>query len=96
MSLKLKRACDLLVGDRVSLPTSMLPPEAIIEKIVPLKTFQGKIIYQCQLKTLGDVPFFIDAALFPNERIQYVRVRRNWFKTLNDWLNPFVWFSIPS
>jgi len=93
MAYSVKRACDLRTGDRVSLPASLLPSEAYIENVKTLRTINGKPILHVQLKTLGDVPFFIEAAMFNNEKIEYVKPPRQWFKKLNQVLNPFTWTS---
>lgn len=95
--ISVKRASDLRVGDCLQLPPQMLPPDAIVESIRPIRTMKGQKIYVCQLKTLGETSqWAFEAGLYPDERVKYYKGPGKFKRTLkwlNARLNPLTFFS---
>jgi len=79
-----KKACDLQVGDRIVIPPTLLPTNAVIRSLDWLPARGGQVRW-CEVEfDSGAVKGIKSEFVFrtDDERVEYLPVKRSWFHTL--------------
>ena len=79
-----KKACDLDVGDRIVIPPTLLPTNAIITKLTPVPARGGAVLMASVEFDFGAVKGIKSDFVFrtDDERVDYIPVKRHWAQKL--------------
>jgi len=79
-----KKACDLRPGDRIIIPPTLLPTNAVVASNKPVPARGGQVWYCTVEFDFGAAKGIKSEFCFreDDEKVQYIPLKRSWFSAL--------------